>query len=332
MDDVQLVRAVLPRPELTEEAAHRGRRQLQERIDAGRGTRRGSGVVRRSRPVRRRAGLTAVTVGLAAAVAVPMGAGSPAPGTAGPSQVLGGTRQSSSPAELSGRDLLLAAAATAASRPDGVGRYWHVVMSSPGQPVLESWTERNGVMWVPVSAGRQVSIIGLPGGFGVAGDKLTFRQLQQLPEDPAALRNWIARSLRCSGYDPARLPSGTSLALTRLLYDVPAPAGVRTAALQALAALPGIEPLGPVTGGEKLVIPIEPPPAEKPLPHQAAARIVLVIDPATSLVHSYTDTHGTVTVRAYEWTDRGPAGIPGSGKDPRPPAPTAVTPPSPACR
>jgi hypothetical protein len=323
MDDLQMMRAVLARPELTEEAANRGRRQVQERIDAGGGTARGAGGVRGSRPGRRRAGWTAVTAGLTAAAAVAavaMGSAGVPPGTARPSHGVGRT------AEQSGRDLLLAAAVTAASRPDGVGRFWHVVTYSPGQPPLESWTERNGVMWVWVGIGRQGGVVGLDGSLGVAGQWLTFQQLQQLPADPAALRNWVSRSLRCSRSAATDLAS----ALARLLYDVPAPAEVRTAAFRALAALPGIQDLGRVAGGEKLVIPVEPLPGERVPPHQGGAgdrHIVLVIDLATSLVHSYTDTHGTVTVRTYEWTDRAPAGAPEPGKEHQPPAP-----PHPACR
>jgi hypothetical protein len=341
MDDLQMLRAVLARPELTEEAAHRGRRRLQERIDAG------GGAVRRSHPGRRRAGWSAVTAGLtaaAAAVAVVAGSGGAPPGTAGPSQAVGGTRPGSSPVELSGRDILLAAAATAASRPDGVGRYWHVITDTdeldgpqgPHRYPLESWAERNGVMWVHATDGPGVSNLGGQRGFPVAAEELTFQQLQQLPADPGALRNWISHSLRCSGYTaPSELASSVSFSLAQLLFSVPAPPRVRTAAFRALAAMPGIQHLGHVAGGEKLVIPITPVPAEKFPSHRVPAgadRIVLVIDPATSLLHSYTDYQGTTTLRTYEWTDRLPpvVVIPGSGQHHHPPFPVA-RPPYPTC-
>jgi hypothetical protein len=343
MDDLQMLRAVLPRPELTEEAAHRGRRRLQERIDAGGGTSRGAGAVGRSHPGRRRAGRAAVTAGLtaaAAAVAVLAGSGGGPTGTAGPSQAVGGTHQGSSPAELSGRDILLAAAVTAASRPDGAGRYWHVVTDSDGvdgRNSLETWTERSGVQWVHATGGPEVSNLSDQRGFDIAGKQLTFQQLQQLPADPGALQTWISHSLRCSGYTaPPELASTVSFSLAELLFSVPAPPRVRTTAFRALAAMPDIQHLGHVAGGEKLVIPITPVPAEKFPSHRVPAgadRIVLVIDPATSLLHSYTDYQGTTTLRTYEWTDRLPPVqvIPESGPHHRLPVPPVARPPYPTC-
>jgi hypothetical protein len=344
MDDMHLLRAVLARPELTEETAHRGRRRLQERIDAAGGTARGAGLVRRSHPGRRRAGWTAVTAGLtaaAAAAAVAMGSVGAPPGTAGPSQAVGGTQQGGSPAGLSGRDLLLAAAVTAASRPDGVGRYWHVVTdddaldgpAGAGRYPQETWTERNGVVWTLATDRRGVwNLGGGPRRFPVAGEQLTFEQLQRLPADPGGLQDWISRSLRCSGYvAPSDLAGDVSLALAQLLFYVPASSGVRSAAFRALAAMPGVQHLGHVAGGEKLLLPVAPPSADKFPSHRVPAgadRIVLVIDPATSLLHSYTSYQGTTTVRTYEWTNRRPPGeaAPGSGEHHQPPG-TPVPPP-----
>jgi hypothetical protein len=345
MDDLHMLRTVLARPELTREAARRGRRRLQERIDAGGGTARGAEGVRRSRPVRRRVGWTAVAAGLTAAAAVAavaMGSGGAPPGTAGPYQAVGGTHQGSSPADVSGRDLLLAAAGTAGSRPDGVGRYLHVVTDVDGQDgrsSQETWTDRNGVIWMLAPDGRGAwNLAGGPSRFTVADQQLTFAQLQRLPADPGALRDWISRSLRCSGaVAPSDLAGDVSFTLGTLLFNVPAPSGVRSAAFRALAATPGIRHLGHVAGGEKLAIPVKPLPAEKFPSHRVPAgadRIVLVIDPATSLLHSYTSYQGTTTIGTYEWTDRRPPAepVPGSGEHHQTHAfPVPAAPPYPTC-
>jgi len=132
----------------------------------------------------------------------------------------------------------------------------------------------------------------------VAGIWLTFHELQKLPTAPTALTAWIVKSLPDVA---ASYRDGVVIdALTSLLANVPAPPNVRAAAFRAIAARPNVKSLGPVAGGQALQIP------------SLGGSIRLVVDPATSIVHStgYVVGHGAnsftkgiVTVLDAEWTN-----------------------------
>jgi hypothetical protein len=101
------------------------------------------------------------------------------------------------------------------------------------------------------------------------------------------------------------MPGIIAMALGKLLWDVPVSPAVRAAALRALASMPNVTSLGRVDGGEALRISFPPPAADKypggKLP-DGADHLTLVIDPATSMLVSFTNYQGTILVLGAEWT------------------------------
>ncbi|MEU5864151.1 hypothetical protein ABZ815_23460 [Nonomuraea sp. NPDC047529] len=206
------------------------------------------------------------------------------------------------PSAAPGRSILLAAASTAASGQQAA--YWHISRLHDGDRLTELWATRTGQAWTCTSrsaaegscAGRAVPVTGRA-PFSMAGRDLTFRQIQQLPDDPVALRERVA----------SMLPTGSSDlladALSGLLWSKPSPPAVRAAAYRALADLPDVRYLGRRAdprgrSGEAF---------SYPLP--AGVRRTLIIDPATSQVLAGTDTGGTggsQIVLTAGWTDQAP--------------------------
>ncbi|MFI6923078.1 hypothetical protein ACIBIZ_24255 [Nonomuraea spiralis] len=218
------------------------------------------------------------------------------------------------PPAVPGRSILLAAATTAASGRQAA--YWHIARLHDGDRLTELWATRDGQAWTctltpasgtPASgtpalgdgcAGR-ARIVPVTGRspFSMAGRDLTFRQIQELPADPAALRERVA----------AMLPAGSAGlladALSGLLWSKPSPPAVRAAAYRALADLPDVRYLGGRADprgrpGEAF---------SYPLP--TGVRRTLIIDPATSQVLAGTDAGGTgasQVVLSAGWTDQAP--------------------------
>jgi hypothetical protein len=243
----------------------------------------------RDRAPRRRAGLLAGGLGLtAAAVAAAVTAAiivapgpAPTPNTP-PSAGHQGT------ARLAARQVLLAAATTAARAPDAAGAYWFdkTTESIPGyRETDKTWSPRNGgPAWVWAGKKTHGRIIKLPSQgplrFDITGDpgelrqlqglgplmvspgssraaetvgQLTIRQLQQLPTDPAALKAKIVainnRYEHLNGVpDPGHV--AIFMSLTTLVAGTPAPSAVRAAAFRAIATLPNVTSLGPVKDGQ----------------------------------------------------------------------------------
>ncbi|MEV0407125.1 CU044_5270 family protein [Actinoallomurus sp. NPDC050550] len=289
MDDLQMLATTLAAPEMSREAVDRGRHRLLNRM---------RGPVSRRRRPRVLAAMLGLTAAAAAAAVVVTTSGTTAP-TATPN---------SPPAELSSRQILLAAARTAEARPAGSGVYWHVKTidenkkstSKPVRGVLETWTRRDGMRWDGWN-GRVLTDDGpaSPAAFQVAFTKLTSAQLQGLPTTADGLRAWIDDSIKRS--KTGRVPLGAERTyvprtLIELLYEFPAPPRVRAAAYRALAALPDVKSTGVVKGGRGLLI-----------NGGTADEQRLVFDPETSLVRSVDTTMGAsyhrVTVLAAEWTN-----------------------------
>ena len=80
------------------------------------------------------------------------------------------------------------------------------------------------------------------------GRELTFEQLQRLPQDPGALREWLVGTTR-HDLDPSAssdiVDSNVTQILTDLLVYPPVPPRVRAAAYRALAEMPNVTSLGP---------------------------------------------------------------------------------------
>jgi hypothetical protein len=135
------------------------------------------------------------------------------------------------------------------------------------------------------------------------GHKLTFGQLQRLPQDPHALRAWLVKMAR-RDLDPAASAAVVDLnvagELSDLLVDFPVPPGVRAAAFRALAAMPGVTSIGPTRDelgrpGVGIEIGVSTPGAEgiavlgdgSPIVAPAGRLIrTLIVDPQTSHVLS----------------------------------------------
>ncbi|MBB4920713.1 CU044_5270 family protein [Streptosporangium saharense] len=226
MDDLDSIATLLAKPEPSREVLLRSRGRLEARM-AGRGRRRTGWLV----PV------VALATAAAAVVAV----------------------ITVSPADLSGRDVLLMAAVSAERTPQGSGTYWHVSSSheTPGLPPMESWISRDGRRWtrgMPMDPPK--AVIPDPRPLMLKGTEVSFEDLAGLPTDPEALKTWIAKR-RGNPNDMSRseLRGEPLFPLISLITELPTPPEVRSAAFRALATTPGVRNTGTVEGGQELVIP-----------------------------------------------------------------------------
>jgi hypothetical protein len=209
-------------------------------------------------------------------------------------------------AQMGARQILLAAAVKVLHRQPG--SYWHykmtVRMTNEIPPATyESWIARDGRFWNPAEypagcpAGPAGVVLNGPGwaGFslGPSDGSLTYERARHLPTDPAKLAAWFA----AYSQDESFIADG----LEALEYMVPAPPAVEAAAFRALAALPGVTSLGPVTGGVGLKITYSPAEGnwEK-----------LVIDPATGELRSLTNYKSVTTITSAAWTNQLPRIVP----------------------
>ncbi|HEV7706884.1 MAG TPA: hypothetical protein VGP16_01680 [Asanoa sp.] len=268
---------------------------------------------------RRRGGrfgwLAGSTVATAAAVAlaVVLTSAQPAP----PGQQA--TRSSPSPDELSGQQILLQAAEVAQTRPESTGTYWHVEQEIPvpdtPKPIqrYNDWAGRDGVHYSMPDGSPGVSRIIMENGFAVGGSLLTLARVEGLPTNPDKLKTWMTDSYLRPNTTPDEMAALVPDGLSRLLWEVPAPPAVRSAALRALATSPNVTNLGAVNGGQALRIFFTPPPADKfpegKLP-PGAGEITVVINQDTATLISFTTYQGTTKILAASWTDNRPEIIP----------------------
>jgi hypothetical protein len=313
MEDLEILREAWGQPEPPAHAAcSAAMATLLEHAAAARAVAPG----RASRPARLHrggwlaAGLTA-TVAATAAVAVAVSGGT-APVSSRPGLPVAGRSQGIS--QLSGKQILLRAAIVATTRPEGSGAYWYVkeafAFPSDGAPATQqTWTDRQGTTWVLDLSGTGVWLMSGPGAWPMSGPGLTFRQLQRLPADPAALIASISSGFQGISRPAEAATADVAITLLSLLSGVPIQPDVRAAAFRALASLPDVKNLGRVTGGQKLLISVDPPPARK-FPSgrvpAGAGKITVVLDPATAQVRSTTDWQGTDTVITAHWTSQRP--------------------------
>jgi hypothetical protein len=78
--------------------------------------------------------------------------------------------------------------------------------------------------------------------FFLAGQYLTYEEVQRLPADPAALKSWLTKAAQVRGGGNA--DSFIADLLPDLFYRLPAPKEVRAAAYQVLLTLPGVHAEG----------------------------------------------------------------------------------------
>jgi hypothetical protein len=283
------------------------------------------------------AGATAVTATVAVVVTIAV-APRPTEPTP-PGQQAAGPSSSQLPSELSGPQVLLNAAAAALASPASAGAYWHVKQEIPvpdtPKPIqtFNEWTARDGTRYTMPDGYPGAFRVSLDVGFYAGGSLLTLEQLERLPTDPDALTAWMTDSyLRPSrppapGITPGLMPADGNAqelpaeellnmvagGLSRLLWQVPAPPAVRSAALRALAAMPNVTNLGARDGGQALRIFFGLPPADKypdgKVP-PGAGELILIIDPATSTLLSSTTYEGTTRILEATWTDDPPKIVP----------------------
>lgn len=292
MNDLQTLRAALTPDEPARDVVDRSRHRLQNHMLG-------------APPPRKRVGLIAVGAGvLAAAVAAGVvvatlpdtPADAPAP-------------QAAAPVAVTGQEILLAAATVAAKAPAGTGTYWHVKINE--SEAYEYWTKADGHVWFRgAKSGGKVIPLTLPTSFRLGGAEVTMDQIQALPAEPAALRDWITNAVAHSDIRTSAGPLTASQrqqavleGLVSLVSTLPAPPAVRAASFRAIAAYPGVRSVGAVPGGQGLQLPM--------------ADGLLVVDPATARVNktsTYVTADGAVASAAQgttfgisaEWTDNLP--------------------------
>jgi hypothetical protein len=290
MNDLHTLRAALIPEEPAQDVVDRSRHRLQNHMLTG----------RRRRTGRLAVGAGLVAVAAAAAVVVATLPGTPAPGPAP-------APQAAAPVAVTGQEVLLAAATVAAKSPASTGTYWHVGIDSSQD--YEYWTKADGQVWFrgAKSGGHVMPLGGLP--FRLGGAEATMGQIQALPTEPAALRDWIANLV---AHSDIRTSAGPLTAdqrqqavlegLISLVSTLPAPPAVRAAAFRAIAVYPGVRAVGAVPGGQGLQVP------------GPGGSALLVVDPATGRVNKTSmfvtadgavaqSAEGTTFGISAEWTD-----------------------------
>ncbi|MFC7587877.1 CU044_5270 family protein [Nonomuraea antimicrobica] len=251
MDDLNAVATLLTKPEPSAEAIIRSRGRLQDRMTRG-------------RALRRRGRLLPVLgMAVAGAAAVAVIATSVAPPAGAP---------------VSGREVLLMAAASAEQIPQGTGTYWHVTRTfegPDGPQAQESWTTRDGDRWSRNKPNvTPDAVVETPAPFRLMGAEIGLEELEGLPSDPEELKERIAGLPRQDSAMILADQQGEPVSpLITLITELPTPAQVRSAAFEALAATPGVKNAGPVEGGQELLIPLT-----------GDLEIRMVVDPETARV------------------------------------------------
>lgn len=265
MDEIRMLGTMLAEPDPAPGTLERSRHRLRQ-------TMRGPVRKRRTGWVIAGAGLTAATVAGAVVIASDP-AGRPAT-PHGPPAAL----------SLSGRQVLLAAATSAAAAPATTGTYWHVSSTFiggnfKGARHSESWTRRDGRTWTSDQKGT-VRQLPKREPITVGNTDLGLAQIERLPTSPAQLIQTLLRH-QTGRWDVAR-ENKTLVLLTDLLENVPAPPKVRATALRALATLPHIKNLGKTARGQVLLF------------SQQDAGTKLVVDTARGTVSAegFTDSGG----------------------------------------
>lgn len=208
---------------------------------------------------------------------------------------------------VSGRSILLAAATTAASGPADKGTYWHIEKLHDGTKVTDLWATHDGKAWTGERVmGRSAKVVAVSGRapFSMAGTDLTVEQIQRLPSDPVALKEWVIGMLPAGSGDDVLAD-----ALSGLLWSKPSPPAVRAAAYRLLGDLPNVRYLGRKTDprgrtGDAFTFSLAgDPPVQR----------TLIIDVTSSQVLASSNTTGPGSSQTSEvvlgagWTDKGPA-------------------------
>ncbi|MBT2225906.1 hypothetical protein [Nonomuraea sp. NEAU-A123] len=200
----------------------------------------------------------------------------------------------------------------------------------------KSWTYRTEGMKISLSTEPGKGFVGPakgePKGFRLGEKTVTYQQLQNLPSDPAALKehvvaevkSWIAEAAEEAKTTApkatindwlSRLDSYVARDLSQMLFKVPVPPKVRSAAFQALKTTKGVTDLGRAKdplgrSGQKLALPTG-------TAKGSVVKQQVIVDTKTMmLLAEYTDVTvdgkpmlGKTHVETYTagWTDEQPA-------------------------
>jgi hypothetical protein len=301
MDDLEMLTAVLNKPEPSDDVVNRGRDRLAQAIQGpARPNRIRQLPVRPQLPSWRVAAAGLAAASTVAALVVTATGGLTAPGHTGTAG-----RSTAASREAGQRILLDAATAVQQQRP---AAYWHYDIRAsfgakssqqtgyPAATSYQAWISAKSSPGCPV---RTYALKGQPiFGFALTGSRpLTYQQTRRLPTTPAALEAWFARQ----DAGQPDVDGFVASAMLSLQYQVPAPPAVRAAAFSALASFPGVTSLGAAKGGEAIRISFPDEPGAQP--------VTLVFDSKTSLLRSQTTNGRTTTIEAANWTNRPPRGI-----------------------
>ncbi|GAA3790359.1 hypothetical protein GCM10022226_06630 [Sphaerisporangium flaviroseum] len=109
----------------------------------------------------------------------------------------------------------------------------------------QKWSYRTEGMKVDLSMAPEKGTIKPVKGTGwrIEGRKLSFQDLQAMPTDPAALKEWLvkAASEGENPVQPQNMDRWLKGAYASLLYEFPVSKAVRQAAYDALSAMPGVQ-------------------------------------------------------------------------------------------
>ncbi|MEU9831668.1 hypothetical protein AB0D67_08995 [Streptosporangium sp. NPDC048047] len=238
----------------------------------------------------------------------------------------------------------------------GANRYWVVERG-----LIEEWTAPDGKAWFgyreagayPKSAadrkawrrdgspakwtrtadGQVVKLSAEPGKghvgpvrgnddtFSLAGQRLTYDEVQRLPADPNALKSWLSEAARVSRVKQDKVDGYITGALPEMLYWLPAPRNVRAAAYQALLTMPTVRARGESKDGmgrAGAALSIDRPKTVQRNGLTVKDKVDLIVDTGTMLLLSEsqaTTVRGklsfnetsTRTMLEVGWTDTAPA-------------------------
>jgi hypothetical protein len=80
--------------------------------------------------------------------------------------------------------------------------------------------------------------------FELAGQRLTYDEVQRLPADPNRLKDWLTQAARVSRIPESSIGRWVTSTLPQILHALPAPKEVRAAAYQALLTMPNVRAEG----------------------------------------------------------------------------------------
>ncbi|MCF6476506.1 hypothetical protein FAF44_50465 [Nonomuraea sp. MG754425] len=110
------------------------------------------------------------------------------------------------------------------------------------------WTRTADGQYVKLSTEPDKGHVGPVRGnddkFFLAGQRLTYDEVQRLPAVPNALKSWLSEAARVSRVKQNNVDQAITRALVEMLYQLPAPKNVRAAAYQALLTMPAVRSQG----------------------------------------------------------------------------------------